>query len=153
MKDTVFLLCEVGVAVWILSYGYFTCLSIVSERIGKKISIAYFKSLINQDIQWLETQDADDEKNLTPQELSSNMNRQCQTIQQSLGEKMGHIYLSFAMSASGFILAFFRGWLLTLIILGTFPLLLIVTYFMTKSMKSGFDENQRAQGKSFGHAE
>jgi len=57
------------------------------------------------------------------------------------------------MSASGFIFAFFRGWLLTLIILGTFPILILITFIMTKQMKSGFAENQRAYSKGFGHAE
>jgi len=45
---------------------------------------------------------------------------------------MGHIYLSFAMSASGFIFAFFRGWLLTLLILAAFPILILVTFLLTK---------------------
>jgi ABC-type multidrug transport system fused ATPase/permease subunit len=66
---------------------------------------------------------------------------------------MGHIYLSFAMSLSGFVFAFFRGWLLTLIILAMFPILILITFIMTKKMKSGFEESQRALSRSFGHAE
>ena len=47
VKNTVKLLCYIGIGVWIMSYLYFTLLGIFSERIAKKIRIAYFKSLIN----------------------------------------------------------------------------------------------------------
>jgi ABC-type multidrug transport system fused ATPase/permease subunit len=66
---------------------------------------------------------------------------------------MGHIVLSLAMSASGFVFAFFRGWLLTLIIISAFPIILMVTYFLTKQLKGGFSESQKVYGDCFGHAE
>jgi len=47
VKDTVKLLCYVGLAVWVLSYLYFTLLALVSERIAFKTRVAYFRSLIS----------------------------------------------------------------------------------------------------------
>jgi hypothetical protein len=47
VQETVILLCYVGLAVWLLSYLYFTILALASERIARKTRVAYFKSLIN----------------------------------------------------------------------------------------------------------
>ena len=52
--NTVKLLCYLGLFVWILTYLYFVFLSIASERIGMKTRVAYFKSLLFADIDWLE---------------------------------------------------------------------------------------------------
>lgn len=54
VKETVILLCYVGLVVWILSYLYFTILALASERIARKTRVAYFSSLINQEIEWYE---------------------------------------------------------------------------------------------------
>ena len=54
VQETVILLCYVGLAVWMCSYLYFTILALASERIARKTRVAYFKSLINQEIEWYE---------------------------------------------------------------------------------------------------
>lgn len=69
------------------------------------------------------------------------MNHQCLTIQQALGEKMGQVYLSFAMSASGIIFAFFRGWLLSFFILIALPVLILIIVVINNQIKSGYLEN------------
>ena len=57
------------------------------------------------------------------------------------------------MSFSGFLFAFFRGWLLTLLILAAFPLLVLVMIVLTKAMKYGYSERSSTLGKAFAHAE
>ena len=66
---------------------------------------------------------------------------------------MGYIYLAFSMSISGFVFSFFRGWLLTLIIICIIPILMLTTYLVTRTMRSGYSESQQAFTKSFAHAE
>ena len=61
-------MCYVGLTVWVLSYLYFTLLALASERLSLKTRVAYFRSLITQDISFLEKQGS-------PQELSTNMLR------------------------------------------------------------------------------
>ena len=36
----------IGVAIWILTYVYYTFLIVVSEKIGKKTKVAYLKSIL-----------------------------------------------------------------------------------------------------------
>jgi hypothetical protein len=52
--NAVKLLCYLGIIVWILTYLYYVCLCIASEKIASKTRIAYFKSLLYADIEWLE---------------------------------------------------------------------------------------------------
>lgn len=54
ITNTVKLLCYLGIIVWVLTYLYFVFLSVASERISCKTRIAYFKSLLFADIEWLE---------------------------------------------------------------------------------------------------
>ena len=77
----------IGGVVWVLSYLYFSMLGLVSHRIGDETRIAYFRSLMNQDVRWMESQreqveikspeDGEVEKQQVtgPQELSTNLNR------------------------------------------------------------------------------
>ena len=48
--------------VWVLTYLYFVFLSIASERIAMKTRVAYFKSLLYADIDWLENSQQKSEK-------------------------------------------------------------------------------------------
>lgn len=57
------------------------------------------------------------------------------------------------MSFAGFFFAFFRGWLMSLILLCVFPVMFIMVGFLMKAMKSGFSENLKAYGQSAGYAE
>ena len=152
--NTVKLLCYLGFFVWVLTYLYFVFLSIASERIAMKTRVAYFKSLLYADIDWLENSHENsgkisgNQQNIMSMvekrstlELSQNMNQQCKTIQQALGEKIGQIYLSFAMSASGFAFAFLRGWLLSSIILCVFPILIVIIIVVNNHLKSGYSES------------
>ena len=85
--NTVKLLCYLGLFVWFLTYLYFVFLSIASERIAMKTRVAYFKSLLYADIDWLENSQQGQENNTANQqnlvsmvekrsthELSLNMN-------------------------------------------------------------------------------
>ncbi len=61
--NTVKLLCYLGLFVWFLTYLYFVFLSIASERIAMKTRVAYFKSLLYADIDWLENSQQGQENN------------------------------------------------------------------------------------------
>jgi hypothetical protein len=55
-------------------------------------------------------------------------------IQRALGEKMGTIMLSFAMSIAGLFFAFFIGWWFSLILFFVFPVIFLFIIAMTKAM-------------------
>jgi hypothetical protein len=53
-------------------------------------------------------------------------------MQSAIGFKMGNIFLLLAMSISGFVFSFFRGWFLALLILFAFPVVLFVIILLSK---------------------
>jgi ATP-binding cassette, subfamily B (MDR/TAP), member 1 len=120
----------IGSIMWVTSYFYFTFLVIMSERLGRKTRIAYLRAILQQEIAWF------DEINVT--ELSARLSKECQAITKALGEKMGMILLSLGMCVSGIFFAFFRGYLYSLVLLGFFPLIFIVSFLLTVAMQSGF---------------
>ena len=61
--------------------------------------------------------------------------------------------MAFAMSFSGLFFAFFKGWLFSLVLLGYFPIMFVVTYLTTSAFQRGFVENMKAYGQSAGYAE
>lgn len=114
-------------------------LVIMAERIAKKTRVAYLRSILNQEVGWFESS-----INIT--ELSSRLSKECLAIQTALGEKMGQFQLTMGTSFAGFFFAFFRGWMMSLILLGAFPVMFIMIGVLMKAMKSGFSENLKAYG-------
>ena len=76
--------------------------------------------------------------------MSSRLSKEAGSINRALGEKMGLIVWSFAMSISGFCFAIYRGWLLTLILLAALPVLTGIGFYMAKVASSGYEINMRA---------
>lgn len=111
----------------------------MAERIAKKTRVAYLRSILNQEVGWFESS-----INIT--ELSSRLSKECLAIQTALGEKMGQFQLTMGTSFAGFFFAFFRGWMMSLILLGAFPVMFIMIGVLMKAMKSGFSENLKAYG-------
>jgi len=117
----------------------------MSERIGMKTRVAYLRAILQQDIAWF------DDINVT--ELAARLSKECQSITKALGEKMGTIQLSLAMCFSGLFFAFFRGWLMSLILLAFFPFVFLMSHIITVVMQSGFSQNLKSYGQSAGFAE
>jgi hypothetical protein len=59
---------------------------------------------------------------------------------------MGSIITAFSMSISGMTFALTKGWSFTLVILGVFPLIGILTSLLTKIVQGGFKESTKAYG-------
>jgi ABC-type bacteriocin/lantibiotic exporter with double-glycine peptidase domain len=66
---------------------------------------------------------------------------------------MGTIILAFAMTLSGMAFAFSKGWSFSLVIMASFPAIMISTTLITKIMQGGFTEIMKAYGQSAGYAE
>lgn len=145
LKPTVIILASIGLGIWLVTYLYFVFLVIMAERIGKKTRVNYLRAILAQDISWF------DSINVT--ELSARLSKECQAIQKALGEKMGALLLSIGMSFSGLFFAFFRGWLMSLILLGAFPVIMILLGITGKAMQQGFKSNLQSYGQSAGYAE
>jgi len=93
---------------------------------------------MNQEIAWFDS--------INTSELSQRLSNECLAIQRAVGEKLGTIILSFAMSFSGLFFSFFKGWFYSAILLCYFPIMLFGAIFIGVAFSRGFSENMRAYG-------
>uniref|UniRef100_M8BM51 ABC transporter B family member 4 n=1 Tax=Aegilops tauschii TaxID=37682 RepID=M8BM51_AEGTA len=88
------------------------------ERHSSRIRSLYLKSVLRQDIAFFDTQ-------MTTGEAVSRMSSDTVMIQDALGEKAGKLVQHTSAFFGGFIIAFTKGWLLTLAMLTSLPLIAI----------------------------
>ena len=85
--------------------------------------------------------------------MSSKISKECITIQRGSGEKIGTVVGAITTFFLGFGLAFFIGWLYTLILFGMAPIIAATGVLMAISMEDGFKEQMKSYGQSAGYAE
>lgn len=134
-----------GCGVFLFCYLYITYLSIMADRLTLKLKVNYLRAILNQECSWFDQ--------VNTNEMSSRLSKEAGSINRALGEKMGVIVWSFAMSISGFCFAIYRGWLLSLILLGALPVLGGIGTYMAKVATSGYEINMKAYSQSAGYAE
>jgi len=135
----------IGVIIWITSYFYFSFMVIYGESVSAKTRIQYLSTLLKQEPAWF------DQANTS--ELSARLSKECQAIQRAIGEKFGGVLFAMFMSVSGLALAFTRGWLFSFILFGAFPIIVLATALIGKSIEAGTRDNLKAYGQSAGYAE
>jgi ATP-binding cassette subfamily B (MDR/TAP) protein 1 len=135
----------IGLAVWVTSAFYFMIWITIGEKNAFQFRLAYFKSILNQDVGWFDVN--------KPEELPSRLSKECISIQGATGEKISTIILAFSMSIAGFIFALSTGWKYTLVVLATFPVIAVISSVMITVMMKSFQENMQAYAKSGGYAE
>lgn len=71
--DTISFMCLlfviIGLAIWILSFGYYTMFIIYSESVAKKVRLSYLKAILEQESAWYDL--------TNPNELSSRLGKEC----------------------------------------------------------------------------
>jgi len=75
-----------------------------------------------------------------PGEMSARISKEVAAIQRGLGEKIGMVIMSIAAFFFGFGFAFYFGWLLTLILMASFPFMGLMGVGMAYSLQSGMIE-------------
>ena len=83
----------------------------------RRIKSAYFKAVLEQESAWF------DQVNYT--ELASRISAECNHIEVGIGQKYGQLLQALAMSLSGLLLAFIKGWSLALPMLLLCPIIFI----------------------------
>lgn len=69
--------------------------------------------------------------------MASKISKEVSAIQRGIGDKIGNICMAYASVVTGFAVAFYNGWLLTLILLATFPFLMLIGVGMAAGMSDG----------------
>ncbi|XP_037413695.1 ABC transporter B family member 4-like isoform X1 [Triticum dicoccoides] len=107
-----------GVGAAVASFLQVSCWTMAGERHSSRIRSLYLKSVLRQDIAFFDTQ-------MTTGEAVSRMSSDTVMIQDALGEKAGKLVQHTSAFFGGFIIAFTKGWLLTLAMLTSLPLIAI----------------------------
>ncbi|KAF5185686.1 Abc transporter b family member, partial [Thalictrum thalictroides] len=128
--DFVFL--AIGAA--IASFFQVSCWMVTGERQAARIRGMYLKTILGQDITFFDTE-------TTTGEVIGRMSGDTILIQDAMGEKVGKTIQLLATFFGGFLIAFIKGWLLALVLVGCIPFLVaaggILAVFMSKMASRG----------------
>ncbi|PWZ08754.1 ABC transporter B family member 11 [Zea mays] len=117
-----------GIGTAVVSFLQVSCWTTAGERQSARIRSLYLNAVLRQDIAYFDTE-------LTTGQAVSRMSSDTLVIQDALGEKAGKLIQLSSTFFSGFIIAFTRGWLLTLVMLTSLPLIavagIVSSHFLT----------------------
>ena len=89
----------------------------MSESITYKIRVAFFKSLLRQDIAWFD--------NHAPGKLTTRLTEDLDKIKDGIGEKLIAVLRSFAGVLAALVLALLKCWALVLIVIASSIIVLV----------------------------
>ena len=145
IKKFAFYQLYVGAGAMVFSGLQIALFSTFSERIAFKTKVQYFERCLAQDAAFY------DENN--PTEMAAKISKETTAIQRGLGDKVGNILMGVVSFTAGFVFAFWWGWLLSLVLLATFPFMVLMAAGLNAAMTSGMLEQMRAYAQSAGYAE
>ncbi|KAG2726673.1 hypothetical protein I3760_01G124800 [Carya illinoinensis] len=102
----------------VASFFQMACWMVTGERQAARIRSLYLKTILRQDIGFFD-------KEAKTGEIVGRMSGDTVLIQDALGEKVGKFIQLVATFVGGFVIAFVKGWLLALVLLSSFPPLVI----------------------------
>ncbi|KAL9235184.1 hypothetical protein vseg_009971 [Gypsophila vaccaria] len=108
----------------IASFLQVACWMITGERQAARMRNLYLKTILRQDIAFFD-------KEVQAGEVVGRMSGDTVLIQDAMGEKVGKFIESISTFIGGFAIAFSKGWLLTLVMLSSMPLLVIAGSLMS----------------------
>ncbi|XP_061961360.1 ABC transporter B family member 21-like isoform X2 [Populus nigra] len=100
------------------SFLQVACWMVTGERQAARIRGTYLKTILKQDVAFFD-------KETNTGEVVGRMSGDTVLIQDAMGEKVGKFIQLVSTFIGGFIVAFVKGWLLTLVMLSSIPLLVI----------------------------
>ncbi|KAK8509748.1 hypothetical protein V6N11_058150 [Hibiscus sabdariffa] len=118
-----------------------SCWMVTGERQAARIRGLYLKTILRQDVAFFDTE-------TNTGEVIGRMSGDTVLIQDAMGEKVGKFIQLVSTFFGGFIIAFIRGWLLTLVMLSTIPLLVISGGTMALIISKMASRGQAAYAKA-----
>ncbi|KAG8389626.1 hypothetical protein BUALT_Bualt02G0248600 [Buddleja alternifolia] len=117
------------------------CWMITGERQAARIRSLYLKTILRQDVAFFD-------KETNTGEVVGRMSGDTVLIQEAMGEKVGKFMQLIATFLGGFVIAFIKGWLLTLVMLSSIPLLVISGALMSIALSRMASRGQDAYAKA-----
>lgn len=114
---------------------------VTAERQASRIRSLYLKTILRQDITFFD-------KETNTGEVVGRMSGDTVLIQDAMGEKVGKFILLVSTFLGGFIIAFIKGWLLTLVMLSSIPPLVMAGAVMSLLISKMASRGQAAYAKA-----
>ncbi|KAJ2849367.1 hypothetical protein IWW36_002683 [Coemansia brasiliensis] len=131
-----------GMGIWVVASLQKLLWGISSERIGRRLREKFYESILRQDIGWFD--------GLSTGELTARISQDVNLVQEGIGEKFSFVLQYVTTFLAGLILAFTRGWRMTLVVLAVLPLLAgsaaLMGVLLAKDTAGGQDAYSEAGG-------
>ncbi|XVF21986.1 hypothetical protein REPUB_Repub12eG0135800 [Reevesia pubescens] len=118
-----------------------TCWMVTGERQAARIRSLYLKTILRQDVAFFDVE-------TNTGEVIGRMSGDTVLIQDAMGEKVGKFLQLISTFFGGFVIAFIRGWLLTLVMLSSIPLLVMSGAVMAILISKMASRGQSAYAKA-----
>ncbi|KAL1550313.1 ABC transporter B member 11 [Salvia divinorum] len=117
------------------------CWMITGERQAARIRSLYLSTILRQDVAFFD-------KESNTGEVVGRMSGDTVLIQDAMGEKVGKFIQLVSTFLGGFVIAFIKGWLLTLVMLSSIPLMVISGGVMSLLLSKMASRGQEAYAKA-----
>ncbi|KAG1370985.1 ABC transporter B family member 4 [Cocos nucifera] len=125
----------------VASFFQVACWMATGERQAARIRNLYLKTILRQEIAFFD-------KETNTGEVVERMSGDTVLIQDAMGEKVGKSIQLTSTFIGGFVIAFVRGWLLTLVMLATIPPLVVAGGIMSTVISKMASRGQAAYGEA-----
>ncbi|CAL4974577.1 unnamed protein product [Urochloa decumbens] len=116
-----------GIATAVVSFLQVSCWTMTGERQATRIRSLYLKSVLRQEIAFFDVE-------MTTGQVVSRMSGDTVLVQDAIGEKVGKFQQLIATFIGGFVIAFVKGWLLSLVMLASIPPVVIAGGIVSKML-------------------
>ncbi|CAM0908393.1 unnamed protein product [Alopecurus aequalis] len=128
-----------GIGTAVVSFLQVACWTITGERQATCIRSLYLKSVLRQDISFFDVE-------MTTGKIVSRMSGDTVLVQDAIGEKVGKFLQLVATFIGGFVVAFVKGWLLSLVMLACIPPVVIAGGAVAKILSTITSKGQESYG-------
>ncbi|XP_059435947.1 ABC transporter B family member 21-like [Corylus avellana] len=130
-----------GLGAAVAAFLQVACWMVTGERQAARIRGLYLKTILRQDVAFFDLE-------TNTGEVVGRMSGDTVLIQDAMGEKVGKFVQLVSTFLGGFIIAFIKGWLLTLVMLSSIPLLVasgaVMSLFISKMASAGQNSYAKA---------
>uniref|UniRef100_A0A0E0L5B3 MDR-like ABC transporter n=1 Tax=Oryza punctata TaxID=4537 RepID=A0A0E0L5B3_ORYPU len=130
-----------GIGSGIVCFLQVSCWAVTGERQATRIRSLYLKTILRQDMAFFD-------KEMTTGQVISSISADTTLIQGAIGEKVGKFLQLVTTFLGGFVLAFIKGWLLTLIMLSTIPPFIFAAGIVSKMLAEISSEGLASYSKA-----
>ncbi|ORY03698.1 multidrug resistance protein [Basidiobolus meristosporus CBS 931.73] len=142
VRQSVLALLFLALAKFGISYFQTALWTITGERQCARIRARYYAAILRQEISWYDF--------MSNRDLTSRISGDVHIIQEGISLKAGLLLQTLSTFFGGLILAFVRGWKMSLVLISALPLLVLVStmkaHFVAQRTASGQDAYARAGG-------